>query len=130
LLAVLTLPASVCARTLAGEPSGGGLVENSDHTWTLYADGHVVKVYSSAEKETIDRVWRAEEFDAVGEESGEYVTGISHAEAVYAEDLVKRLRTGEPYASGGEREVGEGLLRAAEANGLFQKSLTRWLALA
>jgi RHS repeat-associated protein len=117
----MIIPSSAFARTLSAEPSGGGLVENPDHTWTLYADGHVVKVYSSSEKETIDRVWRAEEFDAVGEESGERVTGISHAEAVVAEDLVKRLRTGEPYASGGEREVGEGLLRAAEANGLFNK---------
>lgn len=48
---VVVLPTGVaCARTLSPEPSGGGLVENPDHTWTFYANGHVVKVYSSAER--------------------------------------------------------------------------------
>jgi hypothetical protein len=65
-LSLLALPTSAFARTLSAEPAGGGFVENSDHTWTLYAYGHVIKVYSAAEKETIDRVWHAEEYDLTG----------------------------------------------------------------
>lgn len=49
-LSLLALPTSAFARTLSAEPAGGGFVENSDHTWTLYAYGHVIKVYSAAEK--------------------------------------------------------------------------------
>ena len=110
------------ARTLSAEPSGGGLVENPDHTWTLYGDGHVVKVYSSAEKETIDRVWRGEERDLIPlRASGYEVTGISTAEAQAAEDLVNRMRTGKPYETAGEREVGEGYMRTVEENGIIGK---------
>lgn len=114
-LAVVLPTAGACARTLSPEPSGGGLVENPDHTWTLYAYGHVIKVYSSAEKETIDRVWHGEEFDLIPfRASGHEVTGISEAEAVAAEGLLNRLRTGKPYATAGEREVGEGYMRTVE----------------
>lgn len=119
-LTLCTSPAS--ARTLAPEPGGGGLVENPDHTWTLYGYGHVVKVLSAAEKETIDRVWRAEQFDLVGVESGEAVTGISHAEAEAAQGIVRRLRTGVPYTTGGERELGQGLVHADEEAGMFEKA--------
>ena len=126
ILAVLTfviLPTvAAYARTLSAEPSGGGLVENPDHTWTLYAYGHVVKVYSSAEKETIDRVWHGEEFDLIPfRASGSEVTGISGAEAEAAADLVNRLRTGKPYATAGEREIGEGYMRSLEASGIIRK---------
>ncbi len=96
-------------------------MENSDHTWTLYAYGHVIKVYSAAEKETIDRVWHAEEYDLTGNALGSEVTGISHAEAEAAEGVVKRLRTGKPYATKGEREVGEGLMRTSEEKGIISK---------
>lgn len=126
ILAVLTfviLPTvAAYARTLSAEPSGGGLVENPDHTWTLYAYGHVVKVYSSAEKETIDRVWHGEELDLIPfRASGSEVTGISGAEAEAAANLVNRLRTGKPYATAGEREIGEGYMRSLEANGIIRK---------
>ncbi len=121
-VSLLALPTSAYARTLSAEPAGGGFVENSDHTWTLYAYGHVIKVYSAAEKETIDRVWHAEEYDLTGNALGSEVTGISHAEAEAAEGLVKRLRTGKPYATKGEREVGEGLMRTSEEKGIISKS--------
>ena len=125
-LAVLTavvLPTTAAsARTLSSEPAGGGLVENPDHTWTLYAYGHVVRVYSSAEKETIDRVWRGEEFDLIpSRAAGHEVIGISEAEAEAAEGLLNRLRTGQPYATKGEREVGEGYMRTVEENGIISK---------
>jgi RHS repeat-associated protein len=123
-LAVLAvLPAAVaCARTLSPEPSGGGFVENSDHTWTFYGDGHVVKVYSSAEKETFDRVWHAEEFDLIPfRASGYEVTGISSAEAEAAGNLLKSLQTGKPYATGGEEEVGIGYMRTVEEKGIIGK---------
>jgi RHS repeat-associated protein len=120
---IVVLPAtSAGARTLSAEPSGGGLVENPDHTWTLYAYGHVIKVYSAAEKETIDRVWHAEEFDLIpGRASGKEVTGISEAEAEAAEGLINRLRTGKPYATVGEREVGEGYMYTVEEKGIIYK---------
>jgi RHS repeat-associated protein len=98
------------------------LVENSDHTWTLYGYGHVIKVYSAAEKETIDRVWHGEEFDLIPfRASGSEVTGISSAEAKAAEGLLNRLRTGKPYTTVGEREVGEGYMRAVEEKGIIYK---------
>lgn len=120
---IVVLPtATASARTLSAEPSGGGLVENPDHTWTLYAYGHVIKVYSAAEKEIIDRVWHAEEFDLIpGRASGKEVTGISSAEAEAAAGLVNRLRTGKPYATAGEREVGEGYMRTVEEKGIIEK---------
>ncbi len=122
ILSVVLPTAGANARTLSPEPSGGGLVENPDHTWTLYAYGHVIKVYSSAEKETIDRVWRGEEFDLIpSRASGREVTGISEAEAEAAEGLVNRLRTGKPYATVGEREVGEGYMRTIEEKGIIGK---------
>jgi hypothetical protein len=121
-LSLLVLPTSAFARTLAAEPAGGGFVENPDHTWTLYAYGHVIKVYSAAEKETFDRVWHAEEFDVTGNHLGFEVTGISPAETEAAEGIVTRLRTGQPYASLGEREVGEGLMRTIEEKGIITKS--------
>ncbi|HEX4115159.1 MAG TPA: RHS repeat-associated core domain-containing protein [Solirubrobacteraceae bacterium] len=119
----VALPAAVAsARTLSVEPSGGGFVENPDHTWTLYAYGHVIKVYSAAEKETIDRVWHGEEFDLIpGRASGKEVTGISSGEAEAAAGLVNRLRTGKPYATTGEREVGEGYMRTVEEKGIIEK---------
>jgi RHS repeat-associated protein len=119
-LAVVLPTAVASARTLSSEPAGGGLVENPDHTWTLYAYGHVIKVYSSAEKETIDRVWHGEEFDLIpARASGKEVTGISSAEAEAAEELLNRLRTGKPYATTGEREVGEGYMRTVEEKGVI-----------
>jgi RHS repeat-associated protein len=120
---IVALPtAAASARTLSPEPSGGGLVENPDHTWTLYASGHVVKVYSAAEKETIDRVWHGEEFDLIPfRASGSAVTGISGAEVEAAAGLVNRLRTGKPYATVGEREVGEGYMRTVEEKGIIYK---------
>jgi hypothetical protein len=125
ILAVLTvvLPtATASARTLSPEPSGGGFVENSDHTWTLYAYGHVIKVYSAAEKETFDRVWHGEEFDLIpGRAGGREVTGISEAEFEAAEGLINRLRTGKPYATVGEREVGEGYMHTVEEKGIIYK---------
>ena len=122
ILSVVLPTAGANARTLSPEPSGGGLVENPDHTWTLYAYGHVIKVYSSAEKETIDRVWRGEEFDLIPfRASGHEVTGISEAEAEAAEGLINRLRTGKPYATTAEREVGEGYMRTVEERGVIGK---------
>jgi RHS repeat-associated protein len=121
-LAVVLPAASAGARTLSSEPSGGGFVENPDHTWTLYAYGHVIKVYSAAEKETIDRVWHGEEFDLIPfRASGSAVPGISEAEVEAAAGLVNRLRTGKPYATGGEREVGEGYMHTVEENGIIYK---------
>lgn len=119
----VALPATTAsARTLSAEPAGGGLVENPDHTWTLYAYGHVIKVYSAAEKETIDRVWHGEEFDLIpGRASGKEVTGISSAEAEAAAGLLNRLRTGQPYATTGEREVGKGYMRTIEEKGIIEK---------
>jgi RHS repeat-associated protein len=98
------------------------LVENPDHTWTLYAYGHVIKVYSAAEKETIDRVWHGEEFDySLGRADGSEVTGISSSEVEAAEDILKRLRTGKPYATPSEKDVGEGYMRTLEEKGLIRK---------
>lgn len=124
-LAALTvvLPATTAsARTLSAEPSGGGFVENPDHTWTLYDYGHVIKVYSAAEKETIDRVWHAEEYDLIpGRAAGREEAGISEAEAEAAAGLVNRLRTGKPYTTTGEREVGEGYMRTLEEKRIIYK---------
>jgi RHS repeat-associated protein len=122
ILAVILPTTAASARTLSAEPSGGGLVENPDHTWTLYAYGHVIKVYSVAEKETIDRVWHGEEFDLIPfRASGSAVTGISEAEAEAAKGILNRLSTGRPYATTGEREVGEGYMRTVEDNGIIYK---------
>ncbi len=122
LVVLVVSVAPAYARTLSGEPSGGGLVENPDHSWTLYGFGRVVRVYSAAEKETFDRVWHAEEFDLIpGRASGSEVTGISSGEAEAAEGIMRRLRTGKPYANGGEREVGEGYMRTVEEKGIITK---------
>jgi RHS repeat-associated protein len=122
-LTVLVLPVTgASARTLSPEPSGGGFVENPDHSWTLYAYGHVVKVYSPAEKETFDRVWHAEEFDLIPfRANSSEVTGISKAEVEAGEAIINRLKTGQPYATGGEREVGEGYMRTVEEKGIITK---------
>jgi RHS repeat-associated protein len=121
-LATVLPAAAASARTLSSEPSGGGFVENPDHTWTLYDYGHAIKVYSAAEKEIIDRVWHGEESDLIpGRASGSEVTGISEAEAEAAAGLVNRLRTGKPYATVGEREVGEGYMRTVEEKGIIEK---------
>jgi RHS repeat-associated protein len=122
LLAVLALSsASAVARTLSAEPSGGGFVENPDHTWTLYGDD-AVRVYSAAEKETFDRVWHAEEFDLIpGRASGHEVTGISVAEEEAAQAIINRMRTGRPYVGKGEQEVGEGYMRTVEEKGIISK---------
>jgi hypothetical protein len=49
-----------------------------------------------------------------GRASGREVTGISPVEEEAAQDIINRLRTGEPYASKGEQEVGEGYMRTVE----------------
>lgn len=123
ILACLVLPIGAAyARTLSSGPTSGGLVENPDHTWSLYDNGHLLKVYSSTEKETIDRVWHAEEFDLIPfRANGHEVTGISEAEYLAAEAIINRLRTGKAYKTGGERQVGEGYMKALEEKGIIGK---------
>jgi RHS repeat-associated protein len=67
-------------------------------------------------------VWHAEEFDLIpGRAAGREVTGISETEAEAAAGLLNRLRTGKPYATKGEREVGEGYMRTVEEKGIIGK---------
>jgi RHS repeat-associated protein len=118
-LLLLSSP-SAWAREYAPPPSGGGLVENTDGTWSFYSAGGStpLRTYSSAEHETLRRLAVGLELDTgTTGQTANVVSGIGSTEVAEDETLASRLRTGELYKSPGEAEVGDGVIEADEAIG-------------
>jgi RHS repeat-associated protein len=115
---LLVFPALAGAREYAPPPSGGGLVENPDGTWSFYSAGGStpLRTYSSSEHETLQRLAAGLELDTgTTGQTASVVSGIGGTEVTEDETLASRLRTGELYKSPGEAEVGDGVIEADEA---------------
>jgi len=106
------------AREYGSPPSGGGLVENPDGTWSFYWPGEVspIATYSSGEHEVMRRLAKGLELDTgtTGQAAGE-VTGLEPEEATADSTMTSVLRTGKPYASEVEEDVGDAVISEDEA---------------
>jgi RHS repeat-associated protein len=117
LVLVLLACPSVQAREFTSPPPGGGLVENSDGTWSFYTEHGVTpaRTYTSAEHEVMRRLGAGLELDTgTTEQTASVVSGIGSLEIVEDEALANRLRTGELYKSSSEEQIGDGLIAVDE----------------
>ncbi len=118
LLSLFVVCSVAVAREYAPPPVGGGLVENPDGTWSLYAEHGTTpeRVYTSGEHEAFQTLDAGLLLDTgtTGQEAG-VVEGIDTAEVEADHRMAERLRTGKPYADAGEAEVGDALIAQDQA---------------
>ncbi len=121
LVGLLCFVATASARTLSARPSGGGLVENPDGTWSLWGEGSDTKplrTYSPEEHLRMEKENKALELEVGnGDNPLTEIEGITARERAAAEDLGNKLKTGEPYKSVAEQTVGEDVAAEAESAG-------------
>jgi RHS repeat-associated protein len=125
LLAMLAICAPAAAREYAPPPAGGGFVENPDGTWSLYLEhgSTPARVFTGGEHEAFEKLDAGLDLDTgtTGQEAND-VEGIDTAEVEADHRMAERLRTGKPYADGGEAEVGDAVIAQDQALGTLPEN--------
>jgi hypothetical protein len=122
-LALFCVPAQ--ATTFAPRPEGGGFVENSDGTWSLWGEGdkEPLHTYTAAEHTAMGEYYEAMEEDVASvylpSATGSNVSGITVERITGAKELVEKLETGELYKSKQEQEIGNEIVDDSETDGFL-----------
>jgi hypothetical protein len=113
------------ARVYAPRPPGGGLVENTDGTFSLWGEdgfSKPIRTYSLQEAERLAREDEALAVEAgeTGQHASEFIHGVTPAEQDAADQLAAQIQTGKLFATPGEAAVGESIITQAESVGALR----------
>jgi hypothetical protein len=118
-LFLLVVPTASQARVFAPRPSGGGFVENTDGSWSMWGEGKTdpLRTYSAHEFEKIREYDKAMDLEIGGGQPPTDVEGVTKDAGKKIDKTVGEFREKGTYDSVAEARAGEDLVAGAEEEG-------------